>query len=103
MNNYIPYFSAISRQAIVERIMLYAGEDFTLENFYAKDSDAFGANTFRFSKDGVSTEGLNIAEYYCSARCVREADKNTPTGNLDGYGFGVGDWETGEDDGGVAD
>lgn len=21
----------------------------------------------------------------------------------DGYGFGVGDWETGEDDGGVAD
>ena len=36
MNNNIPYFSAISRQAIVERIMLYAGEDFTLENFYAK-------------------------------------------------------------------
>ena len=75
MNNNIPYFSAIFRHAIVERIMLYAGEDFTLENFYAKDSDAFGANTFRFSKDGVSTEGLNIAEYYCSARCVREADR----------------------------
>lgn len=45
MNNNIPYFSAISRQAIVERIMEYAGEEFTLENFYALDSDAFGPTT----------------------------------------------------------
>ena len=42
MNNNIPYFSAISRQAIVERIMEYAGEEFTLEKFYAKDDDSFG-------------------------------------------------------------
>lgn len=42
MNNNIPYFSAISRQAIVERIMEYAGEEFTLEKFYAKDSNEFG-------------------------------------------------------------
>ena len=45
MNNNIPYFSAISRQAIVERIMEYAGEEFTLEKFYANDSDAFGPTT----------------------------------------------------------
>ena len=45
MNNNIPYFSAVSRQAIVERIMEYAGEEFTLEKFYANDSDAFGATT----------------------------------------------------------
>ncbi len=45
MNNNIPYFSAISRQAIVERIMEYAGEEFNLEKFYANDSDAFGAAT----------------------------------------------------------
>ena len=45
MNNNIPYFSAISRQAIVERIMEYAGEEFTLEKFYELDSDAFGATT----------------------------------------------------------
>ncbi len=45
MNNNIPYFSAISRQAIVERIMQYAGEEFTLDKFYAKDSDAFGSIT----------------------------------------------------------
>ena len=42
MNNNIPYYSAISRQAIVERIKYCAGESFSLEEFYAKDSDAFG-------------------------------------------------------------
>lgn len=45
MNNNIPYFSAISRQAIVERIMEYAGEEFTLEKFYAADNDDFGSMT----------------------------------------------------------
>lgn len=42
MNNNIPYYSAISRQAIVERIKQYAGEEFTLEEFYEKDSSDFG-------------------------------------------------------------
>ena len=37
MNNDIPYYSAISRQAIVERIMDYAGVPFVLEEFYAND------------------------------------------------------------------
>lgn len=37
MNNNIPYYSAISRQAIVERIMEYSGGTFTLEGFYAHD------------------------------------------------------------------
>ena len=45
MNNNIPYFSAISRQAIVERIMDYAGEEFTLEKFYANDKSTVGAIT----------------------------------------------------------
>lgn len=45
MNSNIPYYSAISRQAIVERIMDYAGEEFTLENFYANDSDELGSTT----------------------------------------------------------
>lgn len=43
MNNNIPYYSAISRQAIVERIKYCAGEKFTLEEFYSRDSDAFGS------------------------------------------------------------
>lgn len=45
MNNNIPYYSAISRQAIVERIMDYAGEEFTLEKFYANDKNTPGAIT----------------------------------------------------------
>lgn len=45
MNNNIPYYSAISRQAMVERIMAIAGEEFTLDKFYALDSDAFGSQT----------------------------------------------------------
>ena len=43
MNNNIPYYSAISRQAIVERIKYCAGEEFSLEEFYAKDSKAVGS------------------------------------------------------------
>ncbi len=45
MNNNIPYYSAISRQAIVERIKEYAGETFSLEEFYALDDDSFGTIT----------------------------------------------------------
>lgn len=37
MNNNIPYFSAIQRQEIVERIKRYAGEEFSIEEFYAND------------------------------------------------------------------
>ena len=45
MNNNIPYFSAISRQAIVERIKYCAGEPFSLEEFYANDSNDHGPTT----------------------------------------------------------
>lgn len=45
MNNNIPYFSAISRQAIVERIMEYAGETFSLDDFIAKDVTTAGPTT----------------------------------------------------------
>ena len=41
MNNNIPYFSAISRQAIVERIMEYAGEEFSFEEWKAKDKGIY--------------------------------------------------------------
>lgn len=37
MNSYIPYFNAISRQAIVERIMDYANIPFNIDEFYAND------------------------------------------------------------------
>ena len=53
MNNNIPYYSTISRQGIVERIMEYAGETFTLEKFYALDKDNFGTipSTRSYSKE----------------------------------------------------
>ena len=38
MNNNIPYFNSISRQAIVERIKEYAGETFDFDDFVAKDN-----------------------------------------------------------------
>lgn len=45
MNNNIPYFSAISRQAIVERIMEYAGEEFSFEEWKAKDKGIYTGST----------------------------------------------------------
>ena len=37
MNNNVPYFSSISRESIVQRIMDYAGEPFSYESFKEKD------------------------------------------------------------------
>lgn len=42
MNNNVPYYSTISRQAIVERIKDYAGEKFNFEEFVANDSREMG-------------------------------------------------------------
>lgn len=46
MKNNIQYHNAISRQEIVERIMRYAGKEFDINEFYAKDVlDSQGNNT----------------------------------------------------------
>lgn len=45
MNNDIPYYSTISREAIVKRIMQYAGEEYTFEKFVANDKHDAGAAT----------------------------------------------------------
>ena len=45
MNNNIPYFSAISRQVIVERIMEYAGLEFSFEEWKAKDKGIYTGST----------------------------------------------------------
>lgn len=57
MNNNIPYFSAISRQAIVERIKAYAGEAFDFDDFVAKDS--FEVGTKSLARDFDWTFGVN--------------------------------------------
>lgn len=51
MNNNVPYYSTISRQAIVERIKEYAGEQFSFEEFVASDSREYGEIT-RTAVDG---------------------------------------------------
>ena len=51
MNNNIPYYSAISRQAMVERIMEYAGEQFDLETFIDKDVTTAGPTTKGYTLD----------------------------------------------------
>lgn len=51
MNNNIPYYSAISRQAIVERIKEYAGEAFDFDDFVAKDSFNVGTKAVSHNFD----------------------------------------------------
>ena len=40
MHNNIPYYNAISREAMVKRIMKYAGEEYSFEKFKANDREA---------------------------------------------------------------
>ena len=56
MNNNVPYFSTISRQAIVERIMSYAGEEFSFEKFVDKDSREWGVDF----TDQAQTKGQDV-------------------------------------------
>lgn len=54
MNYGIPYYNTISRQDIVKRILEYAGEEFTLEKFFEKDTRAWG---------GSSTTRMTVAPW----------------------------------------
>lgn len=59
MNNNIPYYNSISRQAIVERIKEYAGETFDFEDFVAKDNFDVGTKALMQNFDwtfGVDPE-----------------------------------------------
>lgn len=45
MNNNIPYYNAISREAMVKRIIEYAGEEYSFEDFKANDKEALPSVT----------------------------------------------------------
>ena len=47
MNNNIPYYNAISREAMVKRIKKYAGEEYSFEDFKAKDVESHPQVTTR--------------------------------------------------------
>lgn len=60
MNNNVPYYSTISRQAIVERIMDYAGKTFDFETFVSKDSREMGDKFILSRTDGSETIDMAI-------------------------------------------
>ena len=57
MNNNIPYYNAISREAMVKRIMKYAGEEYSFEAFKAKDYESLPSSAKPETRvwDGVSS------------------------------------------------
>lgn len=59
MNDNVPYFSTISRQAIVERIKMLAGEMFDFEEFVANDSREFGDKFLTRSGGGDTEEVMH--------------------------------------------
>jgi len=62
MNNDIPYYSTISREAIVKRIMKYAGESYSFEKFVANDKrDAVESLSRSADRPGVTVRGYQYA------------------------------------------
>ena len=62
MHNNIPYYSAISREAMVKRIMEYAGEEYSFEDFKANDKEALPSVT---TKSGwMWTEGSDASSRF---------------------------------------
>ena len=57
MNNNIAYYNAISREAMVKRIMKYAGEEYSFEAFKAKDYESLPSSAKPETRawDGVSS------------------------------------------------
>lgn len=49
MNNNIPYFSTISREAIVKRIKQYAGEKYSFDEFVKNDNPNPGSRSTRYN------------------------------------------------------
>lgn len=62
MNNNVPYYNTISRQAIVERIMEYSGGTFDFETFVSKDSRAMGEKFLTRSGGNGSADGAMHAQ-----------------------------------------
>jgi hypothetical protein len=63
MNNDVPYYSTISREAIVKRIMDYAGEEFTFEKFVANDSRAVSTSAMRTRAIQDQYKGRNVGSF----------------------------------------
>ena len=59
MHNNIPYYNAISREAMVKRIMKYAGEEYSFEDFKANDKEALPSVVTK--SDWIWSEGTGVS------------------------------------------
>ena len=62
MHNNIPYYNAISRETIVKRIMEYAGEEYSFEDFKANDKEALPSVTTK--SDWMWSEGTGASSRF---------------------------------------
>ena len=62
MHNNIPYYNAISREAMVKRIKKYAGEEYSFEDFKANDKEALPSVTTK--SDWMWTEGTSASSRF---------------------------------------
>ncbi len=82
MNYGIPYYNAISRLEIMKRIFSYAGENFTMDYFYANDTSEWG-DTDGATRSGTSysyftgtsygASSTHVAPACCDAKAVGDA------------------------------
>ena len=59
MHNNIPYYNAISREAMVKRIMKYAGEEYSFEEFKANDKESLPSAMTK--SDWMWSEGTGVS------------------------------------------
>jgi hypothetical protein len=62
MHNNIPYYNAISREAMVKRIMEYAGEEYSFEDFKANDKEAIPSVITK--SDWIWSEGTGTSSRF---------------------------------------
>ena len=63
MNNNIAYYNAISREAMVKRIMAYAGEEYSFEAFKAKDYESLPSTAVRASVKWSGESAVSYSRY----------------------------------------
>lgn len=59
MNNNIPYYNAISREAMVKRIKKYAGEEYSFEDFKANDKESLPSVVTK--SDWIWSDGSGVS------------------------------------------
>ena len=84
MNYGIPYYNTPSRLSIYRRIKDYAGEGFSMEDFYAQDTFEWGATEITRGVDkmpeapyvSVAPQIVNIKKISSEVRAIRNRNKN---------------------------